>query len=185
MKRLASIVAVLAALTVPTSAADIPARVYTKAPVMAVPAFNWTGFYIGGHLGGAWTDFGNNDAVFMGGGQIGVDFQFAPNWVFGIEGQYSVVDNSFALGDLASATLRLGYNWGPTLLYAKGGYGYADGRNFGSRDGYTIGGGLEYLFAPNWSGKIEYQFFDFDNNVEAHTIKVGLNYRFNWAGLRF
>jgi opacity protein-like surface antigen len=31
----------------------------------------------------------------------------------------------------------------------------------GGRDGYTVGGGLEYLFAPNWSGKIEYQFYDF------------------------
>ncbi len=58
----------------------------------AVPVYNWSGFYIGGHIGGAFGGsdfFGNNDARFMGGGQIGADYQFSPNWVFGIEGNYS------------------------------------------------------------------------------------------------
>ena len=33
----------------------MPARTYTKAPVYTAPeaVYNWTGFYIGGHLGGA------------------------------------------------------------------------------------------------------------------------------------
>jgi outer membrane immunogenic protein len=34
-------------------AADMPARPYTKAPVMVDPGYNWTGFYIGGNVGGA------------------------------------------------------------------------------------------------------------------------------------
>jgi outer membrane immunogenic protein len=34
------------------SAADLPARVYTKAPVMVDPGYNWSGFYIGGDVGG-------------------------------------------------------------------------------------------------------------------------------------
>jgi opacity protein-like surface antigen len=36
------------------SAADLPAQVYAKAPVMVDPAYNWSGFYIGGHVGGIW-----------------------------------------------------------------------------------------------------------------------------------
>ena len=47
--------ALLAALTGPAFAADMPPRPYAKAPAYTAPAvvYNWTGFYIGGHLGGA------------------------------------------------------------------------------------------------------------------------------------
>ncbi|KJC50389.1 membrane protein [Bradyrhizobium sp. LTSP885] len=38
-------------------AADL-APSYTKAPPMVAPGYNWTGFYIGGNVGGAW---GNSD----------------------------------------------------------------------------------------------------------------------------
>jgi outer membrane immunogenic protein len=47
------------------------------------------GLYIGAHIGGAFAGsdfFGNDDSQLMGGGQIGMDYQFAPTWVFGIEG---------------------------------------------------------------------------------------------------
>ena len=199
-----------------TSAADLAARPYTKAPAYAPPApiYNWTGFYIGGHIGGAFggsnnvlapgVAFNNNDGVFMGGGQIGYDTQFSPNWVFGIEANYSFLDTGsfFANRGLGSVTGRLGYTWGPALLYVKGGYGWADSRftngfgGNGGRDGYTVGGGLEYLFTQNWSGKVEYQYYDLGTvnfvgpapaliagnfRNDQHTIKVGLNYRFNWG----
>jgi outer membrane immunogenic protein len=44
------IVAVLAGLFGATSAlaADLPAPIYTKAPVYVDPGYNWTGFYLGG-----------------------------------------------------------------------------------------------------------------------------------------
>src|ERR1700686_2276308 len=85
----------------PASAADLPARTYTKAPV-AAPAmtYNWTGCYIGGNVGAAWAkpartrigladgtvlpalNFGSaNGSSFIGGGQIGCDYQFSGNWV--------------------------------------------------------------------------------------------------------
>ena len=218
--------------TVPALAADMAARPYTKAaPAVYAPIYNWTGFYIGGHVGGAFggsngflgTTNNDSDGRFLGGLQAGADYQFAPNWVLGIEGQYSwlasnnngvaftgggagytYTNNQRAIG---SVTGRLGYTWGPALLYVKGGYAYADRSEsvtflggpagFGvdsRRDGYTVGGGLEYMFAQNWSGKVEYQYYDFGKTSfvtpaplpafgstrnEEHTVKAGLNYRFN------
>jgi outer membrane immunogenic protein len=215
--------------TVPALAADLAARPYTKAPpAYAQPLYNWTGFYIGGHVGGA---FGGNESLtgddgrFLGGVQGGADYQFAPNWVLGVEAQYSwlgsndnrrifpggtaVTGNSDQLG---SVTGRLGYTWGPALLYAKGGYAWRDRNNIGvsvggapaafavngnDRDGYTVGAGLEYMFAPNWSAKVEYQYYNFGDTRfvagpadivgvrfrdDEHTVKAGLNYRFNFGG---
>jgi outer membrane immunogenic protein len=37
----------------PALAADLSARRYNKAPAVAAPIYNWTGFYIGGHSGNA------------------------------------------------------------------------------------------------------------------------------------
>ena len=211
---LATVALVALGATAPALAADLAARPYTKAPAyVPAPVYNWTGLYIGGHVGGAFGgdnnilapgfNGGNNDGVFMGGVQIGYDNQFAPNWVLGLEANYSFLDtgSDFANRGLGSVTGRLGYTRGPALLYVKGGYGWADSRfsngfaGDGGRDGYTVGGGLEYLFTQNWSGKIEYQYYDFgDVNVfdpagafvgtfrnDQHTIKVGLNYRFGWG----
>src|SRR5262249_787312 len=147
---LAASAAVLASTA--SFAADLPARTYTKAPVYAppVPMYNWTGIYVGAHIGAAFggdnggvtTDplltTGHRDAAFMGGGQIGADYQFAPNWVIGVEGQISAMSNSnrtFTNGFdtlrdksdwLASVTGRLGYTWGPGMIYAKGGVAFRD-----------------------------------------------------------
>ena len=81
---------------------------------------------------------------------------------------------------LGSVTGRVGYTWGPALLYAKGGYAWRDNNNIavsfagvpaafttdGShRDGYTVGAGLEYMFAPNWSAKVEYQYYNFGSTT--------------------
>ena len=106
---------VLAIMAVaPANAADIvPPQVSKERPLRplpppVVPAYNWTGFYIGGNLGGGWarTDFsGTGSAVFptipltvastfagtpnsrgiLGGGQIGYKYQFPIHWVLGIE----------------------------------------------------------------------------------------------------
>ncbi len=70
------------------------------------PYFNWNGFYLGGHLGGAW-DHRHVDNIntvtgaqvgssstsassFMGGGQAGFNYMVAPNWVIGVEADVSV-----------------------------------------------------------------------------------------------
>lgn len=75
----------------------------------------------------------------MGGVQVGYDNQFAPNWVFDLEANYSFLDTNddpFVNRGVGSVTGRLGHPWGPTLLYVKGGYAWADSRltnNNGSR----------------------------------------------------
>ena len=227
MKRTLLAVTGLMALAAPAVAADI--RMPAKAPIAPPPivqVYNWTGFYVGGHVGGAFTGdsrFGGSDGRFLGGGQVGFDYQFAPNWVAGIEAQYSWLggDNRnlpFVPGGVAtldnrgigSVTGRLGYTWGPLLAYAKGGYAFLDRElnvtQFGApvpaattgrgKDGYTIGAGLEYMFAPNWSAKAEYQYYDFGRTTftappaiagssfknDEHTVKAGVNYRFSWGG---
>jgi len=63
--------------------------------------------------------------------------------------------------------------------------------------GYTVGAGVEYLFAPNWSAKAEYQYYNFGKanftapaalvpfgsfTTDDHVVKAGINYRFNWGG---
>ena len=151
MKLVPSILPGIAALivlgaSVPAVAADLGARPYGQAPAYAAPIYQWTGFYLGGHAGGAFSGsnnfsglvLSNYDARFLGGVQVGADYQFAGNFVVGVEGQYSWLSSNkigaiFPAGfvysnnqrGLGSVTGRLGYSWGPALFYAKGGYAYS------------------------------------------------------------
>jgi outer membrane immunogenic protein len=53
VKKLALAISILAISAVSASAADMaPAPVYTKAPAVVPEVYNWTGFYIGGDVGG-------------------------------------------------------------------------------------------------------------------------------------
>ncbi len=101
-------IAMLAAA--PAFAADLrPVAPMYKAPPMMVPPQSWTGFYIGGDLGGGWSHtsgswtglpsaaaFGVNPtggslngSSLLGGVHAGFDYQFAPTWVFGVEGDWT------------------------------------------------------------------------------------------------
>jgi outer membrane immunogenic protein len=231
MKKVLLGAAAFIAFAAPALAADLPARTYTKAPAYTAPeiVYNWTGFYIGGHIGGAFpggNSLESSDARFLGGVQGGFDYQFAPNWVVGAEAQYSWLTGNSGNGvlfpagtlvtansnQLGSVTGRLGYTWGPALLYAKGGYAWRDNGNVAvsaggvpvafttdgnHRDGYTVGAGLEYMFTPNWSIKGEYQYYNFGSTAftsgpaeivgnrfrdSEQTVKLGVNYRFGWGG---
>jgi outer membrane immunogenic protein len=131
-------------------AADLPpARMPAPtAPIAYAPAvYNWTGFYIGGNIGGgfansSWSDpfTGANNTFnkngFIGGGQIGYNLQY--NWlVFGVEGDFdwtglsgSSIDS---IGDAintktewtATATGRIGAAFDRLLVYGKGGIAFA------------------------------------------------------------
>jgi len=66
--------------------------------------------------------------------------------------------------------------------------------------GWTAGGGAEWRIGPRWTAKFDYSYFDFGSietsgpsstagefyrqriDVTAHTIKLGLNYRFTAPG---
>src|SRR5713226_7306871 len=64
---LATVALVALGATVPALAADLAARPYTKAaPYVAQPIYNWTGFYIGGHLGGAFSSDNNFNGLVTG-----------------------------------------------------------------------------------------------------------------------
>ena len=141
----------LAALSVAASGNVMAADL--KAPPPAPVVYSWTGCHIGGHIGGAFRDVtatnvlgvssSHNSFGFVGGGQIGCDYQLAPGWVLGVEGRAawtslkgsnaSTVRN-FATGVtlpsqftvsndfLGSATARLGYSFvDRRLFYVKGG----------------------------------------------------------------
>jgi outer membrane immunogenic protein len=158
----------------------------------------------------------------VGGGQIGCDYQ-AGAWVFGVQGMFDGADlqaEHLALGDFyatripwfATATARIGYTLQPNLLaYVKGGgawvrdretktdlvTGLVEGTADVTRSGWTVGGGLEYLFWSNWSVFVEYNYMDFgthrtilavpeapfplDIRQNMSAVLVGLNYRFNFA----
>jgi outer membrane immunogenic protein len=127
---------------------------------------------------------------------------------------------------------RLGFLVTPALLvYGGGGFAYGEVhegvdiattlspfgllglspafRSFSTtRTGWTAGGGLEWMFSPNWSVKAEYLYYDlgrvtfgagglkfvvagttvFTDPVTAstrfngHIVRVGLNYHFSWWG---
>src|SRR5215831_15417629 len=94
------------ALFAPSQAADmgIPARSYY--PPLPPAIYDWTGIYVGGHIGGgrlvdSVSQNGVSPGVFnlpstgnvrpagvIGGAQIGVNYEFAP-WVVGLEGSWT------------------------------------------------------------------------------------------------
>jgi outer membrane immunogenic protein len=102
-------VALAAVATAPAFAADLPVRMQTKAPAMIESVYNWSGFYIGAHVGYGWASKDWNQSFsslglaldntttpskpqgFLGGGQIGMNWQTG-QWVFGLEGDASWTD---------------------------------------------------------------------------------------------
>src|SRR5215470_17157743 len=82
--------AALLSLSMVANAAEVPPYARPVAlPVYMPPPFSWTGFYVGPNLGGAWSQshltdslFGlnlsnvNDRGAFIGGGQLGYNYQF-------------------------------------------------------------------------------------------------------------
>jgi outer membrane immunogenic protein len=157
----------------------------------------------------------------VGGGQFGCDYQMGPV-VIGFQGMADAANirgsdlqpngfvmNYFNLAWIETLTARIGFLVQPmALLYLKGGgawtqqnvtmtvAGVSVATGQSTLGGWTAGGGIEFLFAPNWSAFVEYSYHDFgDNqatltlppgiiplnfnlNVNSQTILVGVNFRF-------
>ncbi|MDU6730098.1 MAG: outer membrane beta-barrel protein, partial [Bradyrhizobium sp.] len=106
---------------------------------------------------------------------------------------------------------RLGWAAGPALFFVSGGAAVGDLQHrydnpaFSTiqndwRWGWTIGAGAEYMFAPNWSAKVEYNYLDFGKSTlqynnplvasnrsewsdTVHTVKAGISYHFGGPGV--
>lgn len=214
------------------SSADLP--VETPLYKAALPVvYTWTGCYVGAAGGGAWgrsshqSSVGpvtNNYALSGGiaGGTLGCNYQ-VNMWVLGLETDFSWTDahgggtdippfNPAATSKtrekwLGTVRGRVGASWGNELLYATGGFAYANaeiivsGLGFEAsesktRRGWTVGAGWEHRFTPNISAKLEYLYVNlghtayFDPPPSAlyatrtavplydHIVRVGLNWKF-------
>jgi outer membrane immunogenic protein len=165
---------------------------------------------------------------FLGGGQIGYNWQTGNvvlgvegdgDWA-NISGTAPCLEGILSCGAnvqwTADATVRLGVlPLSNLLVYVKGGAAWA-GVNYNlsssgilttaaissslttTKTGGLLGFGTEYLFAPHWTAKIEYNYTDFGNStntfvltdgtasigvpvqttLQMHTVKAGVNYHF-------
>ena len=215
--------ALIALGTTGVRAADLPVAPLPPAPLPA-PVFLWTGFYVGANVGGAWarnnwsdslfvTNFNNNGGVFIGGGQLGFNYQIG-QFVVGAEwdfdgaansghgaavatpaGSFVVTSNNHSISTVAA---RFGYaTFDHLLFYGKLGGGWVGNNN----GGWLVGAGIEWMFVPNWSVKVEYDYIGLgnrtfsipatapilagdtftSNNRNVQEFKFGVNYLFNWG----
>lgn len=160
---------------------------------------------------------------FLGGLHAGANYQFG-TFVVGLEGdiEFGRVKGGFVdppappfnpggrgnteIDLQGSVRARLGYAFGPALLYATGGVAGArltstyynwpgTGETFKRNVvGYTLGGGLEYAFTPSLSARVEYRYTQFElvqnhsmiafpgfsgtQEPHYHATRAGLSYRF-------
>jgi outer membrane immunogenic protein len=198
------------ALVGSAGAADLPRKAPAAVVAPAPIPYSWTGCYVGLSGGYGWgkQNVNRNQFVFSSGsvvsgssanigftthggvfgGQIGCNYQFASNWLVGVEGAFAGANihkdvlDPFTGGTLTaktnflgSAVARLGYlTWNNQMLwYVKGGMGAARNKLETSLDlvggvnndrvGWTVGAGWEYMFAPSWSVFIDYQYYGFNS----------------------
>jgi outer membrane immunogenic protein len=168
---LASALALGAALPA-ANAADIDrdrGSIKDTGPVDYAPSITWTGFYVGAHVGAAFSDNEDveivDDAAFLAGAHLGYNWQGPRNLVIGIEGDVSFLDD---IDYLASIRGRLGYSFGPTLAYATGGAAFMGfDEDLGGDDsdtGWVAGLGLEHKLRENVSIGAEALYYGFEND---------------------
>jgi outer membrane immunogenic protein len=220
MKRVFFALVGLAALTGTAAAADLPRPApapYYKAPV-ALPVYNWTGFYIGINGGGGFgrsqwdSTSGFNTSGGLVGGTVGYNYQFGQG-VVGLEGDIDWADINGTTNTacpfgcktsdhwLSTVRGRLGYAADRFMPFVTGGAAFGDirastpgfaGAN-NTNAGWTVGAGLEFAIAGNWTAKAEYLYVNLGkfncgiscgalvtDNVSFTTnlVRAGVNYRF-------
>ena len=196
-------------------AADL--TVYEAPPAPAVAAsYDWTGPYIGVFAGlatgdreyellpgagGPTIDTEVSASGFLGGAQVGYDFQYG-GWVFGAVADIAATnysaDLSVSTGGLdleAESELkylgtvrgRVGYAFDRALIYAHGGFAYGEteqtvdlnGTNLfetsQTRTGWTVGGGVEVALTDRISFGAEYAYVDLGTEEIAGGGGAGLD----------
>jgi lipid A 3-O-deacylase len=171
----ASALALLTGVAVATEGplANPPPPMLSPAPI----AFNWSGFYFGGHGGWGLASGAFSDGAVVG-GQVGVNWQYG-HFVVGFEGGGSWVDWG-SINSVETALGRGGYAFNRILVYGAGGLAVED---FKALVGWVAGGGVEYAFADNWTAGVEYLHYDFADD-ESEVIRGRVNYLFGDASRR-
>lgn len=145
------LVAVTAASIIGAEAADlaVPPAPAPVAPIPYAPKlYDWTGIYIGAHVGGGYSDSSWTDPItglgdgtfnnfgFLGGAQVGANVQFN-RLVLGLEGDFSWTSlkesSSDSIGEAISTSVpwtstvtgRIGAAFDRLLVYGKGGLALA------------------------------------------------------------
>ena len=175
------------------SAADLPARTYTKAPVIAPIPYTWTGFYVGVQGGYKWADhrIARLDAagavrIFGGiplddtsranggfiGGHAGYNWQ-SGIWVFGLEGDAEWSDAKYGPRTIAAAP-GVDFNYGRIDWQA----------SFRGRVGVAVApqtllyvtGGLAYagIYSRVDVGGLGNQFIAYSRDVPGWTVGAGI-----------
>jgi outer membrane immunogenic protein len=214
MKKILLSSVALLAFSAGAMAADLPSRRAPAPIVAAVPVFTWTGFYVGVNAGYGWNDgtdvtfpdgtvisvIDNEDGGFVGGAQIGYNYQIG-SFVVGLEGDIQYADfgdNRYDFGTagifedgsddwFGTVRARAGVAFDRALVYATGGFAFAD-----DRAGWTLGGGLEYAFTNNLTAKVEGLYVNLEDDdftfngltfsseeQEFGVVRAGLNYKFS------
>ena len=200
--------ALVAAMAVPSFAADLARRAYKAQPSpYFVAPFSWSGFYVGlnggyGFGSSNWTnvtgtsgDFDTNGALF--GATLGYNMQTGV-WVWGLEADadYTWIKGSGCGANcetrdtwLGTARGRIGYAWDRWLPYITGGAAFAGlkltpfsggGSETKTKFGWTAGLGIEYAFVGAWSAKLEYLYADFGKTtVSAATAGLDNDVKFS------
>lgn len=215
MKKLLLASTALVAFAAGAQAADLGVARGPVAAAVVMPAFSWTGFYVGAHVGygfGRSTGFGPgpfpaNTSGPLVGVQAGFNYQIN-QIVLGAEADIAFAaitgrNNTFPVplyrtNALGSVRARAGVAVDRALLYVTGGLGIQGGsfattgnpaENY-TRAGWTVGAGVEYAMAPNWTVKAEYAYYNFGTRTlgpiyagtvraDVHTVKLGVNYLFS------
>src|SRR5580700_6517598 len=206
MKRVFFALVSLAALTGTAAAADLPPRLapqpYYKAPI-AVAVYNWTGFYIGINGGGGFgsSTWDRTGSFNTSGGVVGVEGDIDWANINGTTNTACPFGCKTSDHWLSTVRGRLGYAADRFMPFITGGAAFGDIRastpGFAGANttnaGWTVGAGLEFAIAGNWTAKAEYLYVNLGklncgiscgalvtDNVSFTTnlVRAGVNYRF-------
>lgn len=166
------------------------------------------GWFGGGQIGWNWQAPGSQ---WVWGVEVDSQFAAIDNNLIAATNGGNGVSVWTSLDYFGTARMRLGYAWDRVMFYGTGGLAWGTNEIGGSvriggttfsaetsntHIGWTAGAGFEWAVADNWTAKVEYLYVDlgdenyfpnalggggFDANLDVHTVKLGLNYRFGYG----